>query len=352
MSKVGDVKRIVLVVLLLAIGALVISPQEVSADARIVSGSARVKNTTQNTYTDVHITLKSDTNMTCIGLVTVVGDGTVAGTVTNNGTQAVTITWDPLPANVPPDGLIEIKWVCTQEEENDMEPIEGRFTPANSPTDIPLLGWQVTASGLVFLKNGLPEDVSFNDLRFQFPGAIDLDSMGDLVSGPASGSPAQVASGTVPAGTRLFVGQVALNEGDFLTARAETNFVDSSYSALEATQVFGHEHQVTKVGGTTELFVDGSAAPAESAAPFGGTTLPIAAAALGALVALAVGGLYVRGRIVRKRLPFREPCRSRPVPPTSAALRQASLPAAGVAQRARPHHDGAAVTRRPEQERS
>lgn len=292
-------KRMVLIGLLLAISALVVAPQGVSADGRIVGHSVRVVNGTQKTYTDFHITLKSDTNLTCIALLTVVGDGTAAGTVTNNGTHEVTVTWDPLPANVPPGGAIVVRWLCTQEEENDMEPIVIKFTPDNSPTDVPALGWQVTASGSVFLKNGLPEDINFDDLRFQFPGAIDLDSMDDLVTGPATGVPAQVASGTVPAGARLFVGQLPLNEGDFLTARAEMSFVDSGYSSLEATEGFAHEHQVTKVGGTAELLVGDSAAPAESAGSTGNSTLPIAAAAGAVLVALAGTGLYVRRRLVR-----------------------------------------------------
>lgn len=53
------------------------------------------------------------------------------------------------------------------------------------------------------------------------------------------------------------------------------------------------------VGGTTELLVDDSAAPAESAGSTGDSTLPVAAAAGAVLVALAGAGLYVRRRLVR-----------------------------------------------------
>lgn len=53
------------------------------------------------------------------------------------------------------------------------------------------------------------------------------------------------------------------------------------------------------VGGTTELLVGDSAAPAESAGSTGGSTLPVAAAAGGLLIALAGGGLFVRRRLVR-----------------------------------------------------
>ena len=53
------------------------------------------------------------------------------------------------------------------------------------------------------------------------------------------------------------------------------------------------------VGGTTELLVDDSAARAESADSFSNSTLPIAAAAGGVLIALAGGGLYIRRRLVR-----------------------------------------------------
>ena len=66
-----------------------------------------------------------------------------------------------------------------------------------------------------------------------------------------------------------------------------------------ATEAFAHEHQVTKVGGTTDLIVDDSAAPAsESTGPTADVTLPIAAAAGGLLLALAGGGLYLRRRLV------------------------------------------------------
>ena len=66
-----------------------------------------------------------------------------------------------------------------------------------------------------------------------------------------------------------------------------------------ATEAFAHEHQVTKVGDTTHLLVDDSAAPAESAGSPGDSTLPIAATAGGLLVALAGGGLYLRRRLMR-----------------------------------------------------
>lgn len=53
------------------------------------------------------------------------------------------------------------------------------------------------------------------------------------------------------------------------------------------------------IGGTTELLVNDSAAPSESAGSTGYLTLPIAASAAGVLIALAGGGLYLRRRLVR-----------------------------------------------------
>ena len=51
------------------------------------------------------------------------------------------------------------------------------------------------------------------------------------------------------------------------------------------------------VGGTAEILVGDSAAPAESAGSAGDSTLPIAAAAGGLLIAMAGGGLYLRRRL-------------------------------------------------------
>ncbi len=59
------------------------------------------------------------------------------------------------------------------------------------------------------------------------------------------------------------------------------------------------EEEDFSIGGTTELLVGDPAARAEGSASTGDSTLPIAAATGGLLVALAGAGLFVRRRLVR-----------------------------------------------------
>jgi hypothetical protein len=85
----------------------------------------------------------------------------------------------------------------------------------------------------------------------------------------------------------------------FCPNQVSIHFNTSLGSILNIQGIF--EHTCSKpVGGTTELLVGASDDPtsvSEGSGSAGGTTLPITAAAGGALVALAAGGWYVRRRL-------------------------------------------------------
>ena len=84
----------------------------------------------------------------------------------------------------------------------------------------------------------------------------------------------------------------------FTPVGGDANLLNSAAYAHEIEILQQHVEGIS-VGGTTELLVDDSAAPAESAGSPGNATLPIAVAAGGLLLALAGGGLYLRRRLVR-----------------------------------------------------
>ncbi len=242
------VQRVILRTFVIVVLILMIT-QPVLAAARIIGGAIVETNDTGAAKTDFHIEVSSDTNMNCVG-EDLGGDLQVNGgawqkpTVQNNNTHKVTLTWD---VAIPVGAEVVAGFACTQEEKNKFS-VNAFFTPRNSPTDIPTLGWRVTASGDVFLTNSYSSTVAFQDLWVQFPSEITLDSMFELVSGSSIGVPASVPSGTVPAGSpsdpgELLVDQFSLNPGDFLTARLDTSFTDPGFSNLDATIAIGHEHQ-------------------------------------------------------------------------------------------------------------
>ncbi|MCH7787832.1 MAG: hypothetical protein IH940_00145 [Acidobacteria bacterium] len=89
---------------------------------------------------------------------------------------------------------------------------------------------------------------------------------------------------------------------DFCPKQVSIHFETVNGSILDIEGDFVHTCVVLiSIGGTTELLVSGSDAPSESgiAGWPGDSTLPIAAAAGGVLVALAGAGLFMRRRLVR-----------------------------------------------------
>ena len=84
----------------------------------------------------------------------------------------------------------------------------------------------------------------------------------------------------------------------FTPVGGDVNLLDSASYEHEIEILQQHVAPIPG-GGTAELRVDDSAAPADGSGSSGGSTLPLAAAAGGILFALAGGGLYFRRRIVR-----------------------------------------------------
>ncbi len=83
----------------------------------------------------------------------------------------------------------------------------------------------------------------------------------------------------------------------FTPVGGDANLLDSA-SYEHEIEILQQHIDPGPVGGTTELLVGDSDAPAESAGSSGDSTLPVAAAAGGLLIALAGGGWFIRRRLV------------------------------------------------------
>jgi hypothetical protein len=197
--------------------------------------------------TDFHITLKTDTNMTLDGAhISLNGGALVApSSVTGDGTNQIELNW--VGFGFGKTDVVRYSYVVTEETKNQID-VTNFFTPKDSPTDIPTLGWEVTNSGDVFLQNGSDAAIHFANLLFQMPPTLTESSLLALVDAAPSGVPGFVSSGDVaaagPGGDpgRLLVGHFPLNPGDVLTATMDTSFTDSSFSAITQTESLGHEH--------------------------------------------------------------------------------------------------------------
>ncbi len=280
--------------------------------------------------TDFHMTVSSDTTMNCVGGrlgagMTKNGGAEMPATVEGNNSTMVSFKWN---VATNPGDIVGAIFRCTQVEENDFT-VQAWFTPKESPTDAPTLGWQVTSFGNVYLTDDYPSPVVFDNLRFQYPSEVTTDSMLALLGQPAAGISAPVASGIVPAGSvanpgRLFISHESLGVGAFLTARLDTSFADPGFSTLNATVVIGHEHQsndfvptpttpttpppvpgvVSPIGGIVELPYGAQEAAAAGASGSSdlspGGIAAIAGAMSAALVAVGASGWYARRRFVRR----------------------------------------------------
>lgn len=304
----------VFIVAALAIVVCGAVPQAVRADpdARKIFGGVEQTNNTGGAKSDFHVEVSSDTKMNCVGpelgaeLRRNLGP-VIPSAVQNNNTKKVTFTWNLAIAQ---GDSVVAGVACEQEEENDFT-VGAFFTPQSSPTDSPVLGWRVTSAGAVLLTNGYSSEIAFTDLRFQFPIEVTIDSILTLVSGPPTGTPGSVSSGTVPPGSPSGPGELlvdafpSLGVGDFLSARLDTSFVDPSFSGLDATVAIGHEHQLdqpVKVGGGAQDLPDVAGAPLEAADSSGGSGGALAGLIAGVtagVVALGGAAWYARRRLLR-----------------------------------------------------
>lgn len=236
----------------LSIGSLVVFalisllPATSLADGAVGVGNAgKVSPANSEIKTDFHLTLTSDTKMTVSAAHITVNGGaqTNPSSTTGDGTDTINFMWNGLGV----DNTDTIRWsyLVSEEEQNNVK-VTSFFTPKASPTDIPSLGWRVTDNGDVYLQNAYPTAIHFDDLLFQMPGALTEAILVGLLDSPPSGETGFLSSGDVPADGQLLVGQFALSPGDFLTATADTSFVDPSFSPITEYESFGHEHQISE----------------------------------------------------------------------------------------------------------
>jgi hypothetical protein len=237
------------ITILVALSSVIFTSEIATAqETRLVGQGAGVINETGEDKTDYHVEIHSDTPMSdAYSSFSKFGSpDQYEAKVGGVGTNKITFDWD---VSVKQGEKISWSTIVRQLEENKFY-VKSWFTPKESPTDVPTLGWRVEADGDVFLNNVYSSAINFNSLVFQFPSEITGDSMLDLVGTQPTGVSGLLSSGTVSAGSleipsELLVAQFpSLEPGDLLTAQFDTGFVDAGFSTQTMTGSLGHEHQV------------------------------------------------------------------------------------------------------------
>jgi hypothetical protein len=223
-------------------------PNQRAVAELMVGGSGMTMPATSEIKTDFHVIVSSDTNIHVTDDVQIKVNGGAAmkpSNITGNGTQQVEFTWNGL--GVDNTDKVSYSYIVTEDQENYYF-TKTFFTPKQSPTDVPALGWRVTNDGHVFLENGADAAIHFDNLLFQFPPSLTGGALLGLLNPPYSGMTGAITSGDVPAASpggtpgELPVGQFSLSPGSFLTATANTSFVDSSFSPITEVIALGHQH--------------------------------------------------------------------------------------------------------------
>ncbi|MBS0197649.1 MAG: hypothetical protein JSR77_12920 [Planctomycetes bacterium] len=229
------------------------------AERKVASGGA-ARPAPNTSPTDFHIQIKSDTPMTWFGQPRLWQNLVDLGPPAQQDpgpARTLDLEWSPIQGS-PGDNF---EWVLefTQREYNKYD-IKTWFTPRQSPTDWPQLGWEVDAGGNVTLRNSMPSAIRFSDLLFQFPSAMETTDLLALIRATPYGTQGLMTSGVVPAAVgdipgELFVGQFNMQPGEYLTARADTVFADASFSPIESTVVLGHEAYPPAPGSVVALMI-------------------------------------------------------------------------------------------------
>jgi hypothetical protein len=226
---------------------LLLNVSPAKSEERGIGDIIVVKNNTGSDKTDFHITVESDTpmNVTPVqlsaSLFVNMADPAATATVGGQNTNTLTFDWD---VNIPAGASIVAGFHAVQEEENKFT-VKSHFTPQNSPTDVPVLGWRVTPLGEVYLDNSYSEDIIFDDLTFTLLDELVFDDLLALAISDSSGLLSNVTMGAVGAESELFVGQfMQLDPGEFLTARMSLQFSDPNFSSLTSEQLLIHEGQI------------------------------------------------------------------------------------------------------------
>jgi hypothetical protein len=212
-----------------------------AADPFLYVGMAMsARNTTGADRTDFHVEMGTDTDMTFKQAVLKTPDGNLIppSNITGNGTHNMTLDGD-----VNTKEGQSIRWqAAVWEKHRNYIYFKSWFTPKQSPTDVPSLGWRVEDNGDVFLTNAYAEAIHFSGLSFSSANSFTSDSLFDLIDGDRTGLQGVMTTGTVSGLTDLYVGHFAgPSVQHFLYAVFDTRFVDEGFSQETASIALVHE---------------------------------------------------------------------------------------------------------------
>jgi hypothetical protein len=192
--------------------------------------------------TDFHVKIESDSPMnvqSSNGRLKEDPQNNIAGTVTGSGTTTLTIDWD---VNTAPGNTFGYVIEATQDEWNQMNVTGQWYTPRNSPTDAPGLGFRVEPNGDFYLSNDMVDDILFSNLYVDINiTETPTSDIWDLILDDTA--PSGSLSAVISSGTEYFVGNFEIAPREFLTAHYLSSFVTGD-SVLTAEEFIEHEHQI------------------------------------------------------------------------------------------------------------
>lgn len=218
-------------------------------------------------YTDFHLVVESDTNLTLDTDWDIVRDsgGTHHGTATDNGTHTVTVDWTGL--NIEPGkaigGTIRFKQVA----KNYYKVTKTDFTHSGGAAagtgsvfvPIPNLGLRVESNGDYYLTNDYDESISYSGIQYVVQSGDLTETpveLADLLAGIAEGTTSfpynwtTLPDGSVPANTEQLLISLSIAPGQFLFAFFEASF--ASDPTDESYVLQGHEHQAMDIPAVSE----------------------------------------------------------------------------------------------------
>jgi hypothetical protein len=223
-----------------------------TAAPRFVRESEGKKNNSTITYTDLHITITTDTNINSVfGVVYDDGVFYQTPTITGQGTATVQIDWTGL--SVPPGDSIGISVSFTLEEWNSYN-ITKQWTAGAQSYLTAALGLSVLGSGDYYLRNNYDHNIRYNNIEYlvapspyrttDVAGTRTLaqEMEGYAQAGGYDPPWIPLPAGVVPAHNEVNVVGPPIAAGQYLmsyfTEEFEAGGTDSSYTIQE------HEHQV------------------------------------------------------------------------------------------------------------
>lgn len=248
--------------ILVALGTLLVAAVATEAKQRKVKYSKGAKNNDAITYTDLHVEITSDTNMT-LGDTMLWDDGTkhTPTSTTGDGTHTIQVNFEGL--EVPKDDTVGLSIRFTQNEKNTYKIKKSWTRPASDPSsdaltippgqvgvEMSALGLRVEPNGDFFLTNDYNQEITVNNFEYTVmnsPLPQTDDQLAQMMESIAAGSPfpyswTGLAVGPASPLSDTFVTNLTIAEDQYLYSFFEENFTgtatDVGYTLLE------HEHQV------------------------------------------------------------------------------------------------------------